>query len=496
MASILPSPRLSRRRVHQNSGFRTFAHALACMTTFTLCASLASADNQQANDETPSVDFRHGDLKVSNNGRFLMHEDETPFFYLADTAWELFHRLDREQATRYLENRRAKGFTVIQAVALAELDGLTAPNPYGHRPLLKTNRQWDPTKPDVKPGRNDDYWDHVEWIIDKAAEAGLYIGLLPTWGDKVEKKWGAGPVVFDVDNARAYGEWIAKRYANKPNILWVAGGDRPAGKATIPIWNALGEGLRAGDPRHLITFHFKSSEWAHGRKWLDFNMLATGHGAVDGDTYSAITEDYALKPAKPCVDAEPRYEDHPVNWHNDGKTGWFDDYDVRQAAYWSVFAGGCGFAYGAHGVWQMYAPDRHPISKARTSWFDSLDFDGASDMTHLRRLIESRPMLARVPDQSLIVGDAREGAAHVQATRGRDYAFVYIPTGESVQIESGRLSGEQLKAWWFNPRDGTSKLICVFSNAERLDFDPPGEPSRGNDWVLVLDDAASDRHGQ
>src|ERR687894_371368 len=71
----------------------------------------------------PSVDFAHGDLKVSENGRFLVHEDGSPFFYLGDTAWELFHRLDREEADRYLADRAGKRFTVIQAVALAELEG-------------------------------------------------------------------------------------------------------------------------------------------------------------------------------------------------------------------------------------------------------------------------------------------------------------------------------------------------------------------------------------
>ncbi|MBE0656635.1 MAG: DUF4038 domain-containing protein, partial [Bryobacteraceae bacterium] len=70
-------------------------------------------------------------LKVSENRRFLVTESGKPFFYLGDTAWELFHRLDREQATQYLEDRARKGFTVIQAVALAELHGLSDANPYG-----------------------------------------------------------------------------------------------------------------------------------------------------------------------------------------------------------------------------------------------------------------------------------------------------------------------------------------------------------------------------
>ena len=71
----------------------------------------------------PSADFSHGKLKVSENKRFLVFEDGIPFYYLGDTGWELFHRLNKGETEKYLENRRAKGFTVIQAVALSELGG-------------------------------------------------------------------------------------------------------------------------------------------------------------------------------------------------------------------------------------------------------------------------------------------------------------------------------------------------------------------------------------
>jgi hypothetical protein len=85
---------------------------------------------------SPLLPAQSWDLRVSENNRFLTHATGVPFLWLGDTAWELFHRLDREDAERYLENRRQKGFTVIQAVALAELDGLNTPNPYGERPLF------------------------------------------------------------------------------------------------------------------------------------------------------------------------------------------------------------------------------------------------------------------------------------------------------------------------------------------------------------------------
>ncbi len=104
-------------------------------------------------------------LKVSDNNRFLVHEDGSPFFWLGDTAWELFHRLDRDDTELYFNNRIEKGFSVIQAVVLSELDGLNIPNAYGEIPL----ENLDPTKP------REEYFKHVDWVIAKAGELGLYI---------------------------------------------------------------------------------------------------------------------------------------------------------------------------------------------------------------------------------------------------------------------------------------------------------------------------------
>lgn len=135
-------------------------------------------------------------LRVSDNKRFLVKEDGTPFFLLGDTAWNLFHLLDRKDANFYLENRAKLGFNVILAVALAEDDGLNKENAYGRKPLLKNDYGvYDPTMPDISCDDVDgySYWDHVDYIIDQSASLGLYIALLPTWGDKFSRKHGIGP---------------------------------------------------------------------------------------------------------------------------------------------------------------------------------------------------------------------------------------------------------------------------------------------------------------
>ncbi|HTK76549.1 MAG TPA: DUF4038 domain-containing protein, partial [Gemmataceae bacterium] len=213
-------------------------------------------------------------LRVSDNKRFLVKDDGAPFFWLGDTAWELFHRLNREDTERYLRDRSAKKFTVIQAVVLAELDGLHTPNAYGQTPLVND----DPARP------NEDYFKHVDWVVNKAAEYGLFIGMLPTWGDKWNRGRGAGPEVFTPENAGPYGEWLGRRYKDRP-VIWILGGDRAVeNDRHKAIIRAMARGLRSGDGgTHLITFHPRggsgSSEYFHDDDWLDLNMRQNGHQA-------------------------------------------------------------------------------------------------------------------------------------------------------------------------------------------------------------------------
>jgi hypothetical protein len=428
----------------------------------------------------PSVDFRHGPLRVSRDGRHLVHADGTPFFWLGDTAWELFHRLSREEADLYLEDRRQKGFTVIQAVVLAELEGLTTPNAYGDTPLVGN----DPTKP------NEAYFRHVDYIVDAAERRGMFVGMLPTWGDKFNKKWGVGPEIFTPENARAYGELIGRRYRTKP-IIWILGGDRsPETSQHSAIVRAMAEGLRAGDGgTHLMTYHpmggQTSSKYFHGDAWLALNMFQSGHNAPNIPNYRMVEADRALTPVKPVLDGEPRYEDHPIDWKPE--KGWFDEFDVRQAAYWAVLAGAAGHTYGDHDIWQMWQPDRKPISSARTPWREALRHPASGQMGHVRRLFTSRPFLDLVPDQSVLAAASDSGAGHQRAARGRDYAFAYTPLGHPLTVRLDAVRGPRVRAYWFDPRTGTSTRIGEYRAAGTRVFDPPGDEGRGHDWVLVLD---------
>lgn len=427
---------------------------------------------------------------VSSNGQYLVYEDGSPFFWLGDTGWELFHRLTLKEIEKYLDNRAQKGFNVIQAVVLAEINGLKKPNMYGEIPLIDL----DPTKP------NEKYFELVDTTIKLALSKNLYMGLLPTWGDKVTLLWGEGPVVFNPENAYTYGLWIGNRYKSYPNIIWILGGDRPPMNENNdwrPIWRAMAKGiLEATNNKALISYHISggdmsTSQYIHNEDWLDINMIQSGHGGGhDVPIWSLIERDRKLVPQKPTLDSEPNYEDHPVNpWPTwNPENGYYRDYDVRKQTYRSVFSGACGVTYGHHSVWQFWNPTEEKINYPEMYWYDAIDRPGAFQMGYLRKLMESRPQLSRIPDQTIIAKGQAEKGEYICATRDSQgsYIMVYIPVGKTVTINCSSLKTKKIMAFWFNPKNGESTIIGKIKNNGNIEFTTPSAGIE-NDWVLVLD---------
>jgi len=434
-------------------------------------------------------------LVVSSDGRRLERADGRPWFWLGDTAWALLSRLGREDTERYFANRRAKGFTVIQAVAaMGYNQPIDMPNVYGHAAFV----DGDPTRLATSADGSEDFWTHVDFVIDAAARHGLYIGLLPLWGYYVGGNQGS-PVVFNADNAHVYAEWIAERYKGRPNIIWINGGDVAGdenGQTDIDIWRIFGRTIKSVDPDHLMTFHpagkHSSATLFGDDDWLDFNMIQTGHSARHLPNDLAITEGYERAGAKPIVDGEPPYEDHPVRWNP--SNGFFGPADVRQAAYWSLFAGAFGHTYGHVNVWRFNVPgvvrgnDRFEMQDL--DWAEVIDRPGAYQMKYVRNLMLSRPAAGRVPDQSMLTEPQGEGGGHLRATRGDGFAMAYSPWGRTIDVDLRSLPWSESVAWLYDPRTGASQPIDVPRHDGTYSFDLPGEPMEANDWVLVIDDAS------
>jgi hypothetical protein len=413
-------------------------------------------------------------IKVGDNQRYLITEDGRPFFWLGDTAWELFRRLRLEEAEDFFRIRASQGFNVMQAMLISEFESRKegTENVYGEHSLI----DWNPDRP------NEKYFAHVDKVFDLADKHGLYIALVPMWGDKVGPQLNSpGPEgVFNPDNALSYGRFLGERYRSRSNLIWLTGGDRtPTEGWHLETWRALARGLREAGAPQLMTYHPRgetSSAWyVHSEDWLQLNTVQSGHARRDNPLcYQMISVDYARQPVKPVLNAEPCYEDHPVNWNRDNGT--FLDIDVRRAAYWSVLAGGCGHTYGHYSVFMFHSKER-PGAWADPhmfEWREALTRLGALQMKHLRTLFEK--YVAKLEPAQHVLTTNR---ADIRAAKTSDNknAFVYTPDGSEVEVKAGFMDSATAK--WFDPHSGELTEALRKGNQ----FVPPSKL----DWLLWLE---------
>ena len=338
-------------------------------------------------------------LRVSENRRFLVTADGRPFFYLGDTAWELFHRLKREDADA-LSRRTApaSGFTVIQAVALAEFDGL------GAAERLRAHAASQTT---IRRSPNEDYFAHVDWIVDAGQRARAVHRVAADLGRQVEPASAApGRRSSRPRTPRPTASGSAGG-TRTPDIIWILGGDRPVeNDAQKDIIRAMARGLRKGDGgAHLMTFHPPGG--AGLGDVVPRRRLARLQHAPErprrrsspAATTRRASTTTARRPSR-CSTAS-RSTKTIRSRSTPKKLGHSIASDVRRPLYWDLFSGAFGHTYGHHSVWQMWTPARAPINNPLMPWTEAIDQPGAAQMQHGRALIESRPFLTRIPDDDV-----------------------------------------------------------------------------------------------
>lgn len=433
----------------------------------------------------------NGKLKVSNNKRYLQHENGKPFFWLGETAWLLPSRSNRDEVDYFMAETRKNGYNVVQ---ISTLHNIPSMNVYGDWALPNG---FDFKNID-KPGEYN-YWQHVDYIVERAQKNGIYIGIVCVWGTPVQLKQ------MSVEDAKRYGKFLAERYKKYPNIIWLIGGDI-RGDVEPEVWQALAKTIRAIDSDHLMTFHPRgrtsSVTWFNNEKWLDFNMFQSGHRRYgqrkgDGDypieenteedNWRFVERSLAAKPLKPVIDGEPSYEDIPHGLHEADERRWQEE-DVRRYAYWSVFAGSFGHTYGHNSTMQMLRPGYQASFAAQKPWWEALHDPGCQQMKYLKKLMLAFPFFERIPDQSIITNTNGIQYERVIATRGNDYIIVYNYTNRLTEINMSKISGAKKKAWWYSPVNGSTEYIGEFNNGKHTFIHDSGYRP-GNDKVLIITDS-------
>jgi hypothetical protein len=399
-------------------------------------------------------------------------------------------RLNRDEVAYYLSRCSEAGFNVVQ---IQVVNAVPAMNVYGQS-----------SHPDGYDFTNINrqgvygYWDHLDYIVKTAEQNGIYVGMVCIWGGLVK----AG--LMTPEQAEAYGRFLAERYKDSPNIVWIMGGDI-RGDVKTDSWLALATTIKSIDKEHLMTFHpfgrTSSARWFNDAAWLDFNMFQSGHrrydqtrgdgdnlaeASVAEDNWRYVDEALALPTVKPILDAEPSYEDIPQGLHDTSEPRWTAA-DVRRYAYWSVFAGSCGHTYGHNSVMQMYRPGLPPAYGAATTWYDALNAPGRNQMKFIKELILKFPYFERIPAQDVIVGENGTRYERLIATRGSDYLLVYNYTGRKMTVDLNKIAGKTKSVWILNAKTGEySSLGSVKSQSS---FTPTIPASVDGDFVLIAFDA-------
>src|SRR4051812_11720150 len=167
-----------------------------------------------------------GPIGVSQNGRYFVDAAGRPFYFLADTQWELFRLYSPTEAKVILEDRKAKGFSVVM-VMLTGVGDATGPNFAGQHPWLND----DPVTP------NPAYFTNVDAIVKLALtnDIQLLIGIYhQTYGRRLT-----------LDKASQWAAWVTERYRDYPNIIWTL--YPKATDASMPLLAKLADGIRKGD---------------------------------------------------------------------------------------------------------------------------------------------------------------------------------------------------------------------------------------------------------
>ncbi|MFL1012135.1 apiosidase-like domain-containing protein [Flavisericum labens] len=458
---------------------------------------------------------QHGKLETSENGHYIQHSDKTPFLWIGDTGWGMMQQLTREEVDQYLDNRKELGFTVIQTVAHWSPHGGglrrspdNAANAYGHHPFTGDENSPNTSEPlTVKGGSAqspNDYWDHVDYVIEAAKKRNLYLAVLPCWASQLVTGTGE----YTAEEAKTFGAFLGKRYAKEPHVIWVLGGDTKAQFKGYDknqkysdydyrdVYRSMAEGIGKGvtgknlkwnekNPAWddvFLTYHpngdypYGSSQWFHGDVWLDANGVEVWKEV--NDVYRTMVDDYQLtNPIKPSLFLEGSYE-YGTYRH---ECGWVTPVRVRRQFYQTFFAGGSGHTYGAGPIWAMRGNEGD--YNCGYTWQQALDFPGAKQVAAIgKQILRDYKWHEWIPNGNVISGTGMGNELKTAVTTtSEDMALVYFSNNSSTTVKN--VLKKEAEAFWINPINGELEIEENFNRNKSRIMAPP---ARWEDALLVL----------
>jgi hypothetical protein len=440
-------------------------------------------------------------LRVAPGGRYLVDQRGTPFLIKGETAWLAPVNLTESEQERYLVDRGAKGFNLVE-VMLANHNYTKSPSPTppanraGEQPFLKAGDFSSP---------NDAYFARVAGFIDRAASAGIVVLMPPNFlgFDGDHEGWWKDTI--SAVNSRAicaaFGRYIGARFKDKKNLLWLAGGDfaPPAGSEGEARHLEVMNGIRAAGASQLWTGHWNfKHQGGISTDEVRFRHAMSLNGVYQyASPYRFALRAFDVWPPRPVYLLESTYEhEHPTS----------NDQPFRKAWWWTMLSGGTGvlwsnaFLWTAESLRGTYPIDYGDVDHAVSSWEAELESPGTYESLHLHAFFEALPWYRLVPAggstglREFVSSGQRMGQKHIAAaaTPEGDLLVVYVPpTGadsRDLALDLSRMKGPS-RARWYDPAAGAWITVGQSLPNERgVPIRTPGPNRSGtNDWALLVE---------
>lgn len=421
--------------------------------------------------------YRHGPIRVSADGRRFVHADGTPFFWLADTAWNGVLKADPGDWERYLDARRQQGFTAVQFVST-------------HWRAFPKDRWGETAYTGERRIRiNPRFFQRLEGKVEAINRHGLVAAPVVLWALKPPSP----AAVLAEEDLVKLAKYIVARWGAY-HVVWILGGDGNYLGERAERWRRIGRAVFGRRHDRLVTMHPGGLLWVadefRAEPWFDFIGYQSGHGDSAEHlrwlVFGPPAREWRKRPPRPIVNLEPNYESH-LAYHSRRP---FTAFHVRRALYWSLLISPtAGVTYGNHGIWfwaeRPQVPTDHPHSGVAPVWSEALFSEGARSVSLLKRFFSSIEWWKLLPCPELLLeqpGTPEEPQKFVAAAKAEDgtLAVIYTPEGGRLKLRAEllRLPAE---AVWFDPRTGDRRPAGTVAG-ERAELATPSE----GDWGLLL----------
>lgn len=417
-------------------------------------------------------------LKAAPGTRYLVDQQDRPVLITGDTAWSLIAQLKEAEVDAYLDDRQQRGFNAI-IVSLIEHKFSSDP-PNSRAGLKPFDMPGDFSTP------NREYFEWAHRVIGSAQRRGIAVWLAPAYLGAGGGDEGFFTEIVHGGKAKLeqYGRFIAERFRDLPNIVWMVGGDFTPPPETLWTVTDLAATLRETDSVHPLTVHLapetEPERVVADPAWLTLNTVYSYKPDLTGPLLSMYQRD----PRRPFVLIETTYE---------GEHKATPDI-IRRQAYWAMLAGACGQFFGNNPIWHFDGPGLFPTP---FSWQQALDSVGSKDMTRWAAFYNSLPWWRLMPEQDhAIVTDgygSGTGTALTAHTADHKVVVTYVPFTGKVQrplTVSTRRLRDNVRARWFSPNDGTYRQAEPEGTAEsgmKRFRTPVSLNGTDNDWILLLE---------